>query len=632
MTAKRLENKSKGRESNYDYRDSYHSEYELLASPYQVMLIEDLYDAYKCLLLSKGIIPLQFSEIHSILSRITFMEHSGRKKHLINHAEMDSRKFDIITQNKFERISFVSDLYKTYKLMRTPLWLYTNKKKWKLSNFTRLVIILQTLELTIVAIILINGHTHSINLLIARASAIVILINSCFLLVHTSNMLKYFSNRLIYNLSTNSKGVIHKLFGFKIIAGTISHVVGHILHVDNVIQLCKSGCSADIIRTIRNPKTSIAISWEYFMKQWAYFTGIALILLIVLMIVVLSLKKFNFIRSAVFYNFHRLIAILFLVVIVLHGVEQLLGFNLSYIAIVPPLLFYLFDRRAEILRNNKIKISSWHITNKLIRINIISSNKLLNELRQSIIISVFVNHPEVSKLEWHPFTLTLGINKYESSFNIKATGKWTREFMDRILLNSTYQIEQYIHLGHMTQSCFRFYKFYKIRIFFCAGTGLTPFLTVMRNILNNQEHSNDIFIWSIKDMEIIREFQSTINNISEILNRRLQMFIFYSNFKMQTSDIISSNQLDKFNFLQTLIHYYESIDIVHNIKFPVLTILERINPTTIISRIMVGRDNNSKIGIFVCGGKSYSNSIRNAVDALSENEKKITLDLWIDRL
>lgn len=633
MSAKRLQNKFNGRASNYEYRESYHSEYELLALPYRVILIEDLYDAYKCILLSKGILPMEFTEIQSILTGITYLEHSGRKRHLINHAEIDSRNFDIITQTKFERISFIGDLYKNYKLIRAPLWIYTFKKKQKVSDFTWLIIILQIIELTFIAIIvLIKVKTFSINLVLARASAIIVLTNSFFLLVHISNVLRYFDSRLIYKLSTNLEGFIHRIFGFKIIAGAIIHVSGHMFHVNNVLQLCKSGCSLDIIHTIHDPKSSLMISWGYFMKQWPYATGLILILLIVLMAVFILFKKFNIIRSSVFYNFHRLIAIMFFMVVILHGVQQLLGFNLSYIAILPPLLFYLFDRSSELLMNNKLRISAWHITDKLIRVNIISSDKLIKELNQSITISVFINHPEVSKLEWHPFTLTLGINKYESSFNIKATGKWTKKFIDKILTNSAYQVEQYIHLGHMTQSCFRFYKFYQIRIFFCSGIGLTPFLTVMKNILNNNEYSNDIFIWSIGDIEIMKEFQTIINNMAALLDRRLRMFIFYSNSAKQTSDVISSEQLNKFNFLQTLIHYHESIDIVHNIKFPVLTILERINPNNIISRILYDCDNNSKIGIFVCGGKSYANSINDAVEELSQNEKKIILDLWIEHV
>lgn len=633
MSAKRLENKSKGRPSNYEYRESYYSEYELLALPHKVLHIEDLYDAYKCLLISKGIIPMRFDEIQSILTRITYIEHSGRKKHLINQAEIDSHKFDIITANKFERISFIRDLYKPYKLIRSPLWIYTSKKKNKVSDFTWLIIILQSIELMFIAIVvLVRVNTYSINLVLARASAIIILTNSFFLLVHMSNVLKYFDSRMIYKLSTNSEGFIHRIFGFKIIAGAVIHVAGHMFHVRKVLQLCKSGCDIDIIHTIRDPMKPITVSWGYFMKRWPYSTGLILILLILLMIAFVILKKFNMVRSAVFYNFHRLIAIMFFVVVILHGVQQLLGFNLSYIAVAPPLLFYLYDRSAELLQNNKLKISTWHITNKLIRVNIISSEKLINELKQSITISVFINHPEVSHLEWHPFTMTLGVNQYESSFNIKATGKWTKKFIDKILTNSVYQVEQYINLGHMTQSCFRFYKFYKIRMFFCSGIGLTPFLTVMKNILNNNEYSNDIFIWSIGDIEIMKEFQTIINNMSALLDRRLRMFIFYSNSAMQTSDLISPKQIDKFNFLQTLIHYHESIDIVHHVKFPVLTILERINPTAIISRIIHECNTNSKIGIFVCGGKSYSNSISDAVDALHENQKKIMLDLWIEHV
>jgi predicted ferric reductase len=270
----------------------------------------------------------------------------------------------------------------------------------------------------------------------------------------------------------------------------------------------------------------------------------------------------------------------------------------------------------------------------MIRVNIINSEHIIKKLEKCITLSIFINHPEVSKLEWHPFTLTLGINKYESSFNIKNTGKWTKSFIEKVLVDSNHNIHQYINIGHITHSCFQFYKFYNNRIFFCSGIGITPFLTVIDNILNstdnNTDNSNNILIWSIGDSKLIREFESIINNISSEPN--LQIYVFYSNSSKQLNSEITRSQMNKFNFLQTLIHYHTDIDIIHSIKFSIITILQRINPINIISHAINNSDSDTSIGIFVCGGKSYSKSISNSVSGLNQNAKNIKLDLLIENV
>ena len=135
--------------------------------------------------------------------------------------------------------------------------------------------------------------------------------------------------------------------------------------------------------------------------------------------------------------------------------------------------------------------------------------------------------------------------------------------------------------------------------------------------------------------EYERRFQDQFANILRkiYLKPNLQIYIFYSNTSKQLNQSITRPQLHKFNFLQTLIHYKSGVDIVHGIQIPLIIILERINSLNIISHnISTVKNANNPICIFVCGSSRYNDSIRESVNLLKFNPKKIKIDLWIEDL
>ena len=589
------------------------------------IFVKELYEAYQHILQARGIIPMHYDDIHNILHEIMHIDHTGRRKPIITHLSTDL----VITADKYARISFICRLYDQYKSINNSLWIYTDPNKYVLPRVALFILALQVVEIAIILLIIFTMcNNYTVYLIIARASATMILLNSLFLLVHISNITQYIDSRWVRKISTNSSGSFHKLFGFKILLGAGLHTMGHFLHINHILNLCESGCTIEMVHTVPHNVQHLTISWKYFLSQPAYYTGIILIVVCLCIVVSIIMRKFNLLRVASFYNVHKILSVLLFLLIVVHGMQQLLGFNLSYIFVLPMLMVYLYSRRFELFTQS-LEIFKWHITDNIVRLYIINSSDIVRKLEKCIALSVYINHPKVSKYEWHPFTLTLGMNKYEGSLNIKNTGKWTQLFIDKILQDSGHHVIQYINIGHITPSCFRFYKFYTKRVFFCSGIGITPFLTVMSNVINNY-NTQDIFIWSIGDVNLIKEFQTIINGLTK--HRRLQIFIFYSNSAKQTNTNITTDQWNKYNFLQTLIHYHSNIDIVHGVSVPIITILNRINSTNIMSRIINQCENNTDIGVFVCGGASYTKAINESIALLQNNKKNITLDLWTESL
>lgn len=643
INAKRLENKMNGRASSFDGPDIEHDEYKQLAYPNNIVYTNDLYNAYNYVCLTKGIIPLSKTEIEDYLLKINFMDHTGKLKSIINKTNIidyiESQsvpvKVNMINRDKFNRINFISNTYNHYRAIKIPLWFYSGEKRINtsicFSNITILTIVIEILELLLITQVIVSRYKlYPSYLIVARVGAVIILFNSMLLLVHISNVIKYIDHHLVHKISTNSFGLVHKLLGTKIFIGTLIHIIGHYLHINNVLNVCKTGCTYNDVLTIpEDTKFPIKISWAYFNNQMAYYTGIVLVSILVVIGIGVIFQRYNFIRSSTFYNFHRLFAIIFFIIVIIHGTQQLLGFNLSYIFILPALLLFIASRYMELLYCNKLEIDNWYITDSIIRLSFINSPYMIKQLEYGIAVSAYINHPITSLLEWHPFTISSGIDINKSYVSIANSGKWTSHMIDNITMNASSQINQYINLGHIIPSCFRFYKFYVNKIFFCSGIGITPFLSIINQ--SNEYKNNNLLIWSIGNMEIINQFANILREIH--LKPNLQIYIFYSNTSKQTNQSITKPQLHKFNFLQTLIHYKTGVDIVHGIQIPIIIMLERINSLNIISHnISTVKNANNPIGIFVCGSARYNHSIKESVDLLKSNPKKIKIDLWIEDL
>lgn len=602
-------------------------EYQSLAHPNIIIHTKDLYQAYKYICDTKGIKPLNENIIQEYLTRIRYTDHIGHHKKIIDR----TNDTPVIKRIKFDHLRFIKRTYNNYKQwasMTQASVVQVSPTIPQLSNFLVGVVLITLGDISLIAWVIVTKYqSYSIYLLLARSGAAIILYNLGLLLVHVSNVFQFYNLGLIYKLSIDSSHLIHQILGTKIILGTIIHVLGHYLHVNNILKICLSGCDYIKVHTVPkgDPNKQILISWNYFLKRPSYYSGIVLVVVSILICIGIGLTKCNLIRSTIFYNQHRLLAIIFSIGIILHGMEQLLGFNLSYIFVLPPMLIYFISRYSEILGTNQLIVTRLHIVDSIIRIYFDTTPYLNKWITHGVAVSAYINHKPTSRTEWHPFTI-FATTDIESCISIKGSGKWTKIFIQNMLLENR-PANQIITLGHLVPSCFRFHTNYQNKIIFCSGIGITPFLSII------EFNPNDswLLVWSINNIDLIQEFILVLNRLNSLSN--LRIVIFYSNTLKQQAQLISTNYWNKFNFLQTLIHYRLHIDIIHGYQTPCIIILNRVNPLSIITRsINEAPTDTHKIGIFVCGGVGYTKSIKYAVDTLRYNIKKIKLDVWAESL
>lgn len=100
---------------------------------------------------------------------------------------------------------------------------------------------------------------------------------------------------------------------------------------------------------------------------------------------------------------------------------------------------------------------------------------------------VFINIPEVSSFEWHPFTLTSCPEEDYISVHIRVVGDWTGQLAQRLncfqkLTGSTRIDLPAISLdgpyGTPTEDAFK----YDSCVMIGAGIGVTPFVSVLKSV------------------------------------------------------------------------------------------------------------------------------------------------------
>lgn len=98
----------------------------------------------------------------------------------------------------------------------------------------------------------------------------------------------------------------------------------------------------------------------------------------------------------------------------------------------------------------------------------------------------FLHCPEVSALEWHPFTLTSCPRLPYISFHIRLVGDWTCSFAERcgFYSDDVYSVSQLPKVaidgpfGTSSEDIFE----YEVGICVCAGIGVTPFASLLQEL------------------------------------------------------------------------------------------------------------------------------------------------------
>jgi predicted ferric reductase len=265
-------------------------------------------------------------------------------------------------------------------------------------------------------------------IVVARATARTLNLNSALILLpisrHFITSLRHVKLPFPFDISLD----IHVLIGASFAILAIAHTMAHVIVYERLVSAGQEDLEALFGDKLGGPiPTSKIGRLGLMMKQRASITGIIMVICLVLAYSSIRSRHQNFNR---FWYLHHLLLIM-LIMMCVHGTGNLFQAHQSINWICGPLAIYIFPRLYRELSRRKVKLLSARVVGDILDIQLEKPRAW--ERTQRAGMYVLINIPEISKAEWHPFTLCSSPADDHLRFSIRNAGDWTNKLHKMVL-------------------------------------------------------------------------------------------------------------------------------------------------------------------------------------------------------
>ncbi|XP_031275080.1 ferric reduction oxidase 4-like isoform X1 [Pistacia vera] len=211
--------------------------------------------------------------------------------------------------------------------------------------------------------------------------------------------------------------------------------------------------------------------------EWSktYLSNLAGMIATVIAVVmwVTSMPRFRRKMFEVFFYTHHLY-IIFIIFYVLH-----VG-SAYFCMILPGIFLFVVDRYLRFLQSRK---RARLLSARLLPCDVVELNFSKSaELYYNPTSMLFINVPSISRLQWHPFTVTSNCNMEQDKLSIvcKSEGSWTQRLYQEIS-SSIDRLEVSIE-GPYGPNSADFLR-HETLVMVCGGSGISPFISIIREII-----------------------------------------------------------------------------------------------------------------------------------------------------
>ncbi|KAF5956486.1 hypothetical protein HYC85_003711 [Camellia sinensis] len=303
----------------------------------------------------------------------------------------------------------------------------------------------------------------------------------------------------------------HKIIACAIAIGVLLHAGNHL--ICDFPRLVNS--SPEKFATIAIDFNNIHPTYKDLLKGVEGVTGISMV---ILMTIAFTLATRHFRKNIVklpapfnrltgfnaFWYSHHLFGLVY-VLLLIHGtfvfLVQKWYEKTTWMYISVPLFLYVAERSLRTCRSE-------HYSVKILKVSVLPGDVF------SLIVSkpngfkyksgqyIFLQCPTISPFEWHPFSITSAPGDVYLSVHIRTVGDWTQElkrvFTEDVGSASAIGRAKFGQLGNMDQRGLpkllvdgpygapaQDYKNYDVLLLVGLGIGATPFISILRDLLNN---------------------------------------------------------------------------------------------------------------------------------------------------
>ncbi|XP_033741148.1 cytochrome b-245 heavy chain-like isoform X1 [Pecten maximus] len=496
----------------------------------------------------------------------------------------------------------------------------------------------------------------------ARASAAALNLNCMLILLPVCrNFISFLRSSFRVCCNTNIRRQLdkhitfHRYIAYMIVLQTVIHTGAHIFNVERYFESynSRSDEDKDLLRALNalgpeNNNTYLNFIRDdtgdvilETLKVVAGVSGIAITLALIIMVT----SSTELIRRSyfeVFWFTHHLFVIFFLGLVV-HGVQKIVRRQSNTDVHNPEQCFQRFNEWNTIAecpnpQFEGLSANAWKWTLGPILLYIIERIIRFYRSQQRVVITKLVKHPSkvfqlqmqrkgfkmsqgqyiflhcpsISRLEWHPFTLTSAPEDDYFSVHIRRVGDWTEALAKACHVDDTEVQEQWKLPGVAVDGPFGTATedicLYEVDVFVAAGIGVTPFASILKHIWYLHMDSKAemklkkvYFYWVCPDtnsfewmQDLLQEFDQQQGGVPDN-EKFLQYFIYLTRGwdKNQAENIIlheNEDESDPVTGLQQKTHY------------------GRPNWNEIFKGL-AAENKGTSIGTFFCGPSGLSNTL-----------------------
>ncbi|XP_059311428.1 putative respiratory burst oxidase homolog protein H isoform X2 [Lycium ferocissimum] len=452
----------------------------------------------------------------------------------------------------------------------------------------------------------------------------------------------------------------HKMIALGITVGTFIHVLFH--------------TSCNFVKLVNCPQskfmTVLGSNFDYhqptYMDLVASVPGVTGILMTLFMLFSFTLATHSFRRNVIKlpWSFHHLagfnafwyahhLLVLVYVLLILHGYFIFLTKEwykkTTWMYLAAPVLLYATER-VLIVNENR-----YHVN---IRKAVIYTGNVLAlymskppGFKYKSGMYLFVKCPNISNFEWHPFSITSAPDDDYLSIHIRTLGDWTTELRTRFQKACQATQSRTRSLIRMETKAFspndaeqsqaefpkiiikgpygapaQNYKKYDILLLVGLGIGATPFISIIKDILNQQSGYNQqddessskkgpqraYFYWVTREQGSFDWFKGVMDDIAEHDENEVIEMHNYLTSVYEEGDARSA----LIAMVQSLQHAKNGVDVVSESR--IRTHFARPNWKRVFTQLAASHP-SSRIGVFYCGSPTLTKPLRKLCQEFSLN-------------
>ncbi|KAL2508522.1 putative respiratory burst oxidase-like protein H [Forsythia ovata] len=449
----------------------------------------------------------------------------------------------------------------------------------------------------------------------------------------------------------------HKLIALAIAVGTFLHTSMHLSC--NIVRLtsCPNNQFMDIFGR----------TFNYYQPTYLEVVGtipvITGVVMIILMIFSFTLATHSFRRNVIklpwpfhhlagfnaFWYAHHLLALVYILLIV-HGYYLFLTEEwykkTTWMYVAVPMLAYTSERILTLYdQNYRVDI---------VKAVIYTGNVLALYMsrppgfKYKSGMYLFVKCPDISNFEWHPFSITSAPGDDYLSVHIRTLGDWTTELRTQfakacepqctqsrrgnLVIMETKAYSETQHSQEFPQILVKGpygapaqnYKKYDILLLIGLGIGATPFISIIKDILNNEAEfektdsqsfdkkgpQRAYFYWVTREQGSFDWFKGVMDDIAEYDHNHVIEMHNYLTSVYEEGDARSA----LIAMVQSLQHAKNGVDVVSESR--IRTHFARPNWKKVFTHLATTHP-SSRIGVFYCGSPTLTEPLKQLCQELS---------------